>query len=165
MGLKQKGNSNLVKNSHKILNVIRFKQVQTHTQMCWYTQCAKVSDSFLWSWSKIKGRKGTILLTRGKLSGIFIEGFTLQKCSWIIWTLHGLLWFGRLPLINSLAATKYTLLSLIIIVPMLHKASTISELENTGLLQEKMQGLVLRDLYSHFVKQWWYDFLSGELLF
>ena len=141
MGLKQKGNSNLVKNSHKILNVIRFKQVQTHTQMCWYTQCAKVSDSFLWSWSKIKGRKGTILLTQGKISGILVVVCTLQKCSWIIWTLHGLLWFGRLPLINSLAATKYTLLSLTIIVAMLHKASTNSELENTGLLQEKNAGI------------------------
>ena len=139
--------------------------MQTHTQTCWYTECAKVSDSFLWSWSKVKWRKGTTLLTLGNISGILLVLYTLQKCSWIIWTFHGLLWFGRLPLINSLAATKYTLLSLIIIVAMLHKASTNSELENTGLLQEKMQGLVLRNLYSHFVKQWWYDFLSSELLF
>ena len=139
--------------------------MQTHTQTCRYTECAKVSDSFLWSWSKVKWRKGTTLLTLGNISGILLVLYTLQKCSWIIWTFHGLLWFGRLPLINSLAATKYTLLSLIIIVAMLHKASTNSELENTGLLQEKMQGLVLRNLYSHFVKQWWYDFLSSELLF
>lgn len=33
MGLKHQGNSNLVKNSHKMLHVIRFKQVQTHIQM------------------------------------------------------------------------------------------------------------------------------------
>ena len=64
----------------------------------------------------------------------------------MIWTLHGLLLFGRLPLINPLAATKHTLLSLTIIVAMLHKVSTNSELEDTGLLQEKMQGLVLRNL-------------------
>lgn len=115
--------------------------MQTHTQTCWYAECAKVSDSFLWSWSKIKGRKGTILLTWGKISGILIVVCTLQKCSWIIWTLHGLLWFGRLPLINSLAATKYTLLSLTIIVAMLHKASTNSESENTGLLQEENAGI------------------------
>lgn len=164
MGLKHQGNSNLVKTSHKMLNVIRFKQVQTHIQM-WYTQCAAVSDSFLWFWSKIKERKGSILLTWVKISGILVVGFTMQKCSWIIWTLHGLLLFGRLPLINFLAATKYILLSLTIIVAMLHKVSTNSELENTGLLQEKMQVLVLRNLYLHFVKQWGHDFLSGELLF
>lgn len=123
MGLKHQGNSNLVKNSHKMLNVIRFKQVQTHIQM-WYTQCAAVSDSFLWFWSKIKERKGSILLTWVKISGILVVGFTMQKCSWIIWTLHGLLLFGRLPLINFLAATKYILLSLTIIVAMLHKVST-----------------------------------------
>jgi len=141
MGLKHQGNSNLVKNSHKMLNVVRFKQVQTHTQMWWYTQCATVSDSFLWFWSKIKGRKRSVLLTWVKISGILVVMFTMQKCSWIIWTLHGLLLFGRLPLINPLAATKYTLLSLTIIVAMLHKVSTNSELEATGLLQEKNAGL------------------------
>ena len=153
------------KKSHKMLNVVRFKQVQTHAQTWWYTQCATVSDSTLWFWSKIKGRKRSVLLTWVKISGILVVVFTMQKCSWIIWTLHGLLLFGRLPLINPLAATKHTLLSLTIIVAMLHKVSTNSELEDTGLLQEKMQGLVLRNLYLHFVKQWWHDFLSGELLY
>ena len=113
--------------------------MQTHTQTCWHTECAKVSDSFLWSWSQIKGRKGTILLTQGKISGILVVVCTLQKCSWIIWTLHGLLWFGRLPLINSLAATNYTLLSLTIIVAMLHKSIHLD------CFKRKMQGLVLRN--------------------
>lgn len=121
--------------------------MQTHTQKWWYTKCATVSDSFLWFWSKIKGRKGSMLLTWVNISGILVVLFTMQKCSWIIWTLHGLLLFGRLSLINSMAATKYTLLSLTIIVAMLHKVSTNSELENTGLLQEKMQGLILRNLF------------------
>ena len=53
---------------------------------------------------------------------------------------------GWLNFISSLAATIYKLSSLIFVVAMLYKASTNSELENTELLQDKMQGLVLRNL-------------------
>ena len=51
-----------------------------------------------------------------------------------------------LNFISSLAATIYKLSSLLFVVVMLYKASANSELENTELLQEKMQGLVLRNL-------------------
>ena len=58
-----------------------------------------------------------------------------------------------LNFISSLAATIYKLSSLLFVVVMLYKASANSELENTELLQEKMQGLVLWRIYSYFVKQ------------
>lgn len=57
---------------------------------------------------------------------------------------------GWLNFISSLAATVCKLSSLIFVVAMLYKASTNSELENTELLQEKTQGLVLRNL-SHIL--------------
>ena len=105
--MKGQGKQNLVKNLHTIINVTGFKQTQTHTNICRHIQCAKVADSFLWCWSKIKGGKGIILLTLGKISGILVLVVTFWKCSWIIWTLLGLLRFDWLPLIKSFAATKY----------------------------------------------------------
>ena len=105
--MKGQGKRNLVKNLHTIINVTGFKQTQTHINICRHIQCAKVADSFVWCWWKIKWGQGIILLTWGKISGVLVVVVTFWKCSWIMWTVLGLLWFDWLPLIKSFAATKY----------------------------------------------------------
>ena len=103
--MKGQGKLNLAKNLHTVINVTRFKH--THTNICRCIQCAKVADSFVWCWWKIKWGQGIILLTWGKISGVLVVVVTFWKCSWIMWTVLGLLWFDWLPLIKSFAATKY----------------------------------------------------------